>query len=82
MYFRQIVSDVNIELGNACSLYQILFFKPNGDWLQVNGKLNPQLLCNNDLHPSKTGYQKFATSLFKFISSCTRSKSNQHKKNQ
>ena len=32
-YFCQIVNDVNIELGNACSLYQI-FFKPNDDWLQ------------------------------------------------
>ena len=64
------VNDVNIELANACSLYQILFFKPNDDWLQANGKLNSQLFWNNDLHLSKTGYQKFATSLFNFISSC------------
>ena len=81
-YFHQIVNDVNIMLGNACPLYQILFFKINDDWLQANGKLNPQLFWKDDLHLSKTGYQKFATSLFKFISSCTRSKSNQHKKNQ
>ena len=27
-YFRQIVNDVNIELGNACSLYQIFFLNP------------------------------------------------------
>ena len=74
-YFRQIVNDVNIELGNACSLYQILFFKPNDEWLQENGKLNPQLFWDNDLHLSKTGYQKFATSLFNFISSCNTSKS-------
>ena len=66
-YFRQIVNDVNIELGNACSLYQILFLKPNDDWLQANGKLNPQLFWDDDLHLSKTGYQKFATSLFNFL---------------
>ena len=69
------VNDVNIELGNACSLYKILLFKPNDDWLQANGKLNSQLFWNNDLHLSKTGYQKFATSLFNFISSCNTSKS-------
>ena len=74
-YFSQIVNDVNIELGNACSLYQILFFKPNDEWLQENGKLNPQLFWDNDLHLSKTGYQKFATSLSNFISSCNLSKS-------
>ena len=74
-YFRQIVNDVNIELGNACSLYQIIFLKPNNDWLQANGKLNPQLFWDDDLHLSKTGYQKFATSLFNFISSCNTSKS-------
>ena len=74
-YFRQIVNDVNIELGNACSLYQIIFLKPNNDWLQANGKLNPQLFWDDDLHLSKTGYQKFATSLFNFISSCSTSKS-------
>ena len=40
-YFRQIVNDVNVDLHNTCSLYQILLFsKPNGDWLQANGKLN------------------------------------------
>ena len=32
-YFRQIVNDVNIELDNACFLYEILFFKPNGEIL-------------------------------------------------
>ena len=75
-YFHQIVNIVNIELGNACSLYQVLFFKPNDDWLQANGKkLNPQLFWNDDLHLSKTGYQKFPTSLFNFISSCNISKS-------
>ena len=74
-YFRQIVNDVNIELGNACSLYQILFFKPTDDRLQENRKLNPHLFWNDDLHLSKTGYQKFATSLFNFISSCNTSKS-------
>ena len=74
-YFRQIVNDVNIELGNACSLYQILFLKPNDDWLQANGKLNPQLFWDDDLHLSKTGYQKFATSLSNFIPSCNTSKS-------
>ena len=42
-YFRQMVNDVNIELANACSLYQILFFKPNDDWLQANGKVIPHL---------------------------------------
>ena len=42
-YFRQIVNNVNIELGNTCLLYQILFLKPNDHWLQANGKLNPQL---------------------------------------
>ena len=56
--FSQIVNDVNIELGIACSLYQILFFKSNDDWLQVNGKLNPQLFWDDDLHLSITGYQK------------------------
>ena len=75
LYFHQIVND-NIELGNACSLYQVLFFKPNDDWLQANGKkLNPQLFWNDDLHLSKTGYQKFVTSLFNFISSCNTYKS-------
>ena len=73
-YFRQIVNGVNIELGNACSLYQI-FFKPNDDWLETNDKLNPQLFWDNDLHLSKTGYQKFATSLSNFILSCNTSKS-------
>ena len=74
-YFCQKVNDANIELDNACSLYQILFPKPNDDWLQANGKLNPQLFWDDDLHLSKTGYQKFATSLFNFISSCNKSKS-------
>ena len=74
-YFRQIVNDVDIELHNPCFLCEILFFKPNGDWLQANGKLNSQLFWNDDLHLSKTGYQKFATSLFNFISSCNTSKS-------
>ena len=32
-YFRQIVHDVNIELDNACFLYQILSSKPNDDCL-------------------------------------------------
>ena len=73
-YFRQIVNDVNIELGNACSLYQILFCKPSDDRLQANGKLNLPLFWDDDLHLSKTGYQKFATSLFNFISSCNKSK--------
>ena len=49
-------------------------FKPNDDWLQANGELNRQLLWSC-LHLSKTGYQKFATSLFNFISSCNTSKS-------
>ena len=66
-FFRQIVNDVNIEVGNALSFYQILFFKPNDDWLQTHGKLNPQLISNDDLHLPKTGYQKYATSLFNFI---------------
>ena len=74
-YFRQILNDVNIELGNAWSLCQILFVKPNDDWLQTNWKLNLQLFLNDDLHLSKTGYQKFATSLFNFISLCNTSKS-------
>ena len=75
-YFRQIVNDVNVDLHNTCSLYQILLFsKPNGDWLQANGKLNSQFFWNDDLHLSKTGYQKFATSLFNSISSCNTSKS-------
>ena len=43
-YFCEIVNDVNIELGNICSLYQILFLKPDDDWLQANGKLNPVVL--------------------------------------
>ena len=73
--FRQIVNEVNTELGNACSLYQILFFKLNDDWLQADGKLNPQLFWDDGLHLSKTGYQKFATSLFNFISLCNTSKS-------
>ena len=67
-YFCQIVNDVNIELGNICSLYQILFSKSNDDWLQANGKLNHQLFWK---YLFKTGYQKFATSLLNFISSCT-----------
>ena len=33
------------------------------------------MFWNDDLHLSKTGYQKFATSLFNFISSCNTSKS-------
>ena len=49
-YFYQIVNDVNIELGNICSLYQILFVKPNHDWLRANGKLNPQLFWNDNLN--------------------------------
>ena len=73
-YFHQIVNDVNVELGNACSLYRVLFFKPNDNWLQANGKLNPQLFWNNNLHLSETGYQRFATSLFNYISSCNKSK--------
>ena len=52
-----------------------IIFKPNDDWLQANGKLNPKLFWNDDLHLSKTSYQKFATSLFNFISSCNTSKS-------
>ena len=72
--FCQIVNDVNSELGNICSLYQILFLKPNADWLHANGNLNPQLFCSNDLHLSKSGYQEFENSLFKFFSSCDRSK--------
>ena len=51
----------------------MLFLKPNGDWLQASGKLNPQLFLNDDSHLSKTGYQKFATLLFNFISSCNTS---------
>ena len=74
LYFRQMVNDVNVELGNACSLYQMLLSKPSGDWLQANRKLNSQLFWNNDLHLYKTGCQKFATSLFNFISSCSTSK--------
>ena len=74
-YFRQIVNDANIELANTCSFYQILFFKSNDDWLQENGKLNPQLFWTDDLHLCKTAYQKFATSSFNFISSCNTSKS-------
>ena len=50
-------------------------YKPNVDWLQANEKMNPQLFWDDDLHLSKTGYQKFATSLFNFISSCNTSKS-------
>ena len=55
-YFCQIVNDSNIELRNAFTLYQILIFKPNDDWLQANGNFNPQLFWNDDLHLSKTGY--------------------------
>ena len=33
------------------------------------------MFWDDDLHLSKTGYQKFATSLFNFISSCNKSKS-------
>ena len=50
-------------------------YKPNDDWLQANGKLNPQLFWDDDLHLSKIGYQKFATSLFNFISLCNTSRS-------
>ena len=47
---------------------QILFWKPNDDWLQqANGKLNPQLFWYYDF--SESVYQKFATSLFNFVSS-------------
>ena len=56
-------------------LYLILFFKPNDDWLQANRKLSPQLFGDDDLHLSRTGYQKFATSLSNFISLCNTSKS-------
>ena len=56
-------------------LYTRYFLKPNGDWLQANGKLNSQSFWNYDLHLSETGYQNFATSLFNFISSCNTSKS-------
>ena len=59
LYFRQIVNDINTELDNICSLYQALFSKSNDDWLQANGKPNPQLFWNDHLHLSKTGYQKF-----------------------
>ena len=51
LYFHQIVNDVNIELGE-----RYYFFKPNDNWLQANGKLNPQLFWNNNLHLSETGY--------------------------
>ena len=37
-------------------LYQILFLKPNYNCLQANGKLNSQLVWNDDLDLSKTGY--------------------------
>ena len=74
-YFRQIVNDVNIELSNICYLYQILFLKPNDNWLHTNEKFNHQLFWNDDLHLSKTGYLNFATSLFNFILSCHTSKS-------
>ena len=73
--FCEIVNDVNVELGNLCSLYQILFLKPNDEWLQANRKLNLQLFWKYDLHLSKTGYLKLATSLFSFISSCSTSNS-------
>ena len=36
VYFRQIGNSVNIELGHIRSLCQILFLKPNDDWLQAN----------------------------------------------
>ena len=64
-----------MELDNIFSLYQILFWKANDDWLKATGKPNAQLFWNDDLRLSKTGYQKFATSLFNFISSCNTSKS-------
>ena len=55
------MNDVNIELVNICSLHQILFVKPNHDWLRANGKLNPQLFWNDNLNFFKSYYQKFAT---------------------
>ena len=61
VFSPKIVNDVNIELGNICSLYQILFVKPNHDWLRANGKLNPQLFWNDNLNLFKSYYQKFAT---------------------
>ena len=64
-----------MELDNIFSLYQILFWKANDDWLKATEKPNAQLFWNDDLRLSKTGYQKFATSLFNFISSCNTSKS-------
>ena len=73
--FGQIVNDVNIELSNICYLYQILFLKPNDNWLHTNEKFNHQLFWNDDLHLSKTGYLNFANSLFNFILSCHTSKS-------
>ena len=53
-HFRQIVNDVNVQLDNLCPFYQTLCLKSNDDWLQANGKLNPQLFWNDDLHLSKT----------------------------
>ena len=41
----------------------------------ITWKLNPQLFWDNDFHLSKTGSQKFSTSLFNFISLCNTSKS-------
>ena len=43
--------------------------------MMIGYKLNLQLFLNDDLHLSKTGYQKFATSLFNFISLYNTSKS-------
>ena len=62
-YLRQLVNDVNVELGNLCSSFQILFLKLNDGWLQANGKLNPQLFWKDDLHLSKTGYQQLNYSI-------------------
>ena len=69
-YFCQIVNDVNIEL-----VIFALYTRYYDDCLQTNGKLKPKLFWNDDLYLSKTGYQKFATSLFNFILLCNTFKS-------
>ena len=53
-------------------LYTKYFLNPM--MIGYNGKLNPQLFWNDDLHLPKTGYHNFATSLFNFISLCNTSK--------
>ena len=84
--FRLLLLVFFPEAKNVCIIVkywarQYLVFIPDiifkTQWWLVTSKWKTQslLFWNDDLHLSEIGYQKFATSLFNFISSCSTSKS-------